>query len=291
MTIADLGPKVSVIVPFLNPGDFLREAIESVLAQTFQEWELILVDDGSTDQSTAIAKSYASSSGQITYLEHHGHVNKGMPASRNLGINNSCGRYVAQLDSDDLWQKNFLEEFVSILDHYPSVAMTFGPMKVWFSWSRAQGVSSDRIQSFSFRPDKIISPPSFVPLLLTGRNDPQGSVIRRSVLEEVGLYEESLEMCEDWALFVKIALKHDIFPLSKCHYWYRQHQAQFCSQRHHSGRFHREFLPFIAWLKSYLASVGCDDPDVLSAVSRLIWRNRFRRAGESVWRTLNKFGL
>ena len=272
---------VSVIIPFLNPGDFLIESIESVAAQTYSSWELLLVDDGSTDSSTHIAKSFAENSGgQIRYLEHPGHGNRGMPASRNLGILNSRGLYVANLDADDTWDETFLEEFVAVLDSNRSVAMTFGPMKVWASWSRTKNDSSDWVQSFTFAPNEVIHPPRFVPLLLTGRNDPQGVVFRRAVLHDVGLYEESIDMCEDWALFVKIALKHDIMPLENCHYRYRQHPAQFCRQRIIAGTFHHDFLPFLRWLTRYLETVSCDDRSVWAAVSRLTWRNRFLRARE-----------
>jgi glycosyltransferase involved in cell wall biosynthesis len=273
-------PRVSIIVPFLNPGGFLQDAIDSVLSQTYESWELLLVDDGSTDQSTRVAKMISGNSGgRIRYLEHPGHANRGMPASRNMGIINSRGVYIANLDADDTWDETFLAEFVSLLDGNPSVAMTFGPMKVWSSWSDAED-SQDWIQSFSFLPNKIIHPPAFLPLMLTGRNDPQGCVFRRTILDEVGLYEESLEMCEDWALFVKIALKYEILPIGTCHYRYRQHPGQFCRQRHFAGSFHREFLPFLHWLRDYLKTTSCNDREVLAAVSKFAWRNRYLRVRE-----------
>lgn len=285
---ANANPRVSVIIPFFNPGNFLREAVESVVAQTYRSWELILVDDGSTDHSTSIAKAFAAASeGCIRYLEHPGHANRGMPASRNFGIISSCGAYVANLDADDWWEAGFLDELVSVLDSNPSVAMTFGPMKVWGGWSEREK-RADWVQSFTFVPNKIIQPPSFIPLLLTGRNDPQGCVFRREILDEVGLYEESLEMCEDWALFIKIALKNEIMPIGNCLYRYRQHPGQFCRQRHVAGSFHRDFLPFISWLRHYLESVSCEDRGVWVAVRRLAWRNRILRAREVIISTLRR---
>src|SRR5687768_14229125 len=80
-------PTVSVIIIFLNAGPFIEEAIASVFAQTFADWELILVDDGSTDESTAIAQQYASlRPEQVRHYEHKDHLNQGMSASRNRGI-------------------------------------------------------------------------------------------------------------------------------------------------------------------------------------------------------------
>jgi glycosyltransferase involved in cell wall biosynthesis len=85
-------PLVSVVVIFLNAADFIEEAIESVIAQTFADWELLLVDDGSTDASTGIAKAYAARHpGRVFYLTHEGRENRGMSASRNLGHSARAG--------------------------------------------------------------------------------------------------------------------------------------------------------------------------------------------------------
>lgn len=85
-------PLVSVITIFLNAGKFIQEAIESVFAQTYGKWELLLVDDGSTDGSTEIALGYAKQyPKRVRYLEHNGHRNRGMSASRNLGISDAGG--------------------------------------------------------------------------------------------------------------------------------------------------------------------------------------------------------
>ena len=93
-------PCVSVITIFLNAERFLAEAIESVLAQSFDNLELILVDDGSTDSSTDIAKRYAGRHEfRIRYLEHPGHANRGMSASRNLGISSATGDFIAFIDA------------------------------------------------------------------------------------------------------------------------------------------------------------------------------------------------
>src|SRR6266508_1759684 len=97
-------PLVSVVIIFWNADRFLREAIESVFAQAHTKWELLLVDDGSTDRSTEIARTYAHRyPGTVHYFEHHDHQNRGMSASRNLGIRNAQGKYIAFLDADDVW--------------------------------------------------------------------------------------------------------------------------------------------------------------------------------------------
>src|ERR1700742_2903638 len=98
-----MNPSVSVIIIFLNPGArFLREAVDSVFAQTHGDWELLLCDDGSTDDASAYARELAKQHpGRVTYLEHPGHENRGMSAARNLGLRHASGEFVAWLDADD----------------------------------------------------------------------------------------------------------------------------------------------------------------------------------------------
>src|SRR5262249_43659184 len=115
---------VTVIVIFLDEARFIREAIDSVFAQTHQQWELLLVDDGSRDQSSGIARSIADQHPEkIWYLEHAGHQNLGMSASRNLGIRHAKGKYIAFLDADDVWWPVKLEQQLAILRAYPSAEM------------------------------------------------------------------------------------------------------------------------------------------------------------------------
>ena len=93
---------VSVIVCFLNEERFLAEAVQSVLGQTFADWELLLVDDGSCDASSVIARQLAATDpGRFDYIEHADHRNLGLSASRNAGIRRARGRYIAFLDADD----------------------------------------------------------------------------------------------------------------------------------------------------------------------------------------------
>src|SRR5829696_6383893 len=128
---------VSCIVNFLNTEEFLGEAIESVLAQTHDNLELLLVDDGSSDGSTRIALGYAEGFPEkVRYLEHTGHENRGAAASRNLGIDQARGKYIALLDSDDTWLENKLEEQVAILESHPEAGMVYGQSQYWHSWTK-----------------------------------------------------------------------------------------------------------------------------------------------------------
>src|SRR6266699_1417076 len=106
---------VSVIISFLNAEKFLEEAIDSVFRQTWGGWELLLVDDGSSDASTGIALRCArENERKVRYLEHARHQNLGQAASRNVAISHSAGELIAILDSDDVWLPCKLEQQVAL---------------------------------------------------------------------------------------------------------------------------------------------------------------------------------
>ena len=129
-------PRVSTIVIFLDAKRFFEEAIESIIGQDYADWELLLVDDGSADGTADIARRYAEVDPlRIRYLTHPGRENRGMSASRNLGIREARGEYVAFLDADDAWLPGKLAQQVAILDSYPNAAMVYGPTLRWYSWN------------------------------------------------------------------------------------------------------------------------------------------------------------
>ncbi|MHC5025059.1 MAG: glycosyltransferase family 2 protein, partial [Planctomycetota bacterium] len=121
-------PRVSIVMIVLNGERFLEDALRSVVAQTTDDWEIVIVDDGSTDGTAAIAGRYVSEDGDRFRLAHHeGHVNRGMSASRNLGIRLGRGDYVTFLDHDDAMLPGKLEAQAGLLDAHPEVGAVTGP--------------------------------------------------------------------------------------------------------------------------------------------------------------------
>lgn len=130
-------PFVSVIVIFYNAQQFLGEAVASIFQQTYKNWELILVDDGSTDRSTTIAQAYAHQfPKKIRYLDHKSHQNQGMSMSRNLGIRHANGDLIGFLDADDVWLPYKLEQQIELLNHHPEAGMIYGRLLFWYSWDK-----------------------------------------------------------------------------------------------------------------------------------------------------------
>lgn len=117
-------PLVSVVIPCLNAEQHLIKAVESVLTQTYENWELIIIDDGSEDSTYKIAHSFVKQyPHRISVLYHQGHANLGVSASRNLGILESKGKYLTFLDADDFWAKDKLEKQVCAFEKTPDVTL------------------------------------------------------------------------------------------------------------------------------------------------------------------------
>src|SRR5690348_13077254 len=154
-------PLVSVIIIFLDAEKFIREAIESVFAQNCADWELLLIDDGSTDASTAIARQYEErDSRRVRYLTHEGRQNRGMSASRNLGLSRTHGEHILFLDADDVLVPHALAEQLAILGTHRDVAMVYGPIKWWYSWTgRREDQDRDFVERLGVQPNMVIRPP------------------------------------------------------------------------------------------------------------------------------------
>lgn len=112
--------KVSIITPCYNGAQYIAETIESVQAQTYRDWEMIIIDDGSSDDSERIVKAFTKTDDRIRLISQE---NLGSAAARNNGIRNSTGQYIALLDADDLWEPNFLEEQIKFIKDKAAVCV------------------------------------------------------------------------------------------------------------------------------------------------------------------------
>lgn len=268
---------VSVIVIFFNASDFLQAAIESVLAQTYEHWELLLVDDGSTDGSTDVAMSFASENpARIKYFEHDGHQNLGMSAARNLGIRKAKGDYIAFLDADDYWLPDKLDVQTRILDSQPEAGMLFGSTKYWFSWTgRLEDSQRDYVPSLRVRTHTLFQPPLLLPLFIEGKAEVPCTcsiLVRRIIAEKIGGFEDSFRgMYEDQAFYAKICLCTPVLATDDCLAWYRQHSKSSYSTALHSGQTHVLRYRFLKWLETHCHEKRVQDKSVWEAVRRQLW--------------------
>jgi glycosyltransferase involved in cell wall biosynthesis len=287
-------PLVSVVLIFWNAAAFLREAIESVLAQSYPCRELLLVDDGSTDGSTGIARQFAAHDpGQVRYLEHAGHANLGMSASRNLGIRQAQGSYVAFLDADDVWFSRALEDQVAILQAHPAAAMVYGPIQWWYSWTgKPEDGGRDHVERLGVPADSVIDPPRLLPLFLRDKAAvPSGVLVRRGVVESVGGFEDQFRgEYEDQVFCAKICLEAPVFAAGRCWYRYRQHPESCVLRGQQTGETHAARLRFLNWLGGYLTERKVRDRALWRALELELWRYRHPRRYLWLRRSENALG-
>jgi glycosyltransferase involved in cell wall biosynthesis len=261
-------PRVSVVLIFLNEERFIEEAVQSVRDQTLTDWELVLVDDGSSDGSTSIARDLAAQDERIRYVEHPGHANRGMAASRNFGVTHTTAPYLAFLDGDDVWVADKLAEQVDLLESMPDVALVNGAVLTWWSWDPAS-TSPDVLHVIGGVPDRRIDPPEaalVVRPLGRGETGAVDLMVRRNVFEAVGGFEERFRgMFEDQSFLLKVYLRYPIYVSSRAWIFYRRHDAS-CVAQTTDTAYYRLQRVFLRWLEPHVEQLG--NPRVTAALRR-----------------------
>jgi len=188
-------PHVSVIIPTFNRGWILHEAIDSVLAQDYVNWELIVVDDGSTDNTAEILGGYRD---RLTVLAQH---NQGVSAARNRGIQAAAGELIAFLDSDDLWLPQKLSRQVEFFNDRRD-ALICQTEEIWIRNGRRVNPKV-RHQ----KPSGMIFERSLELCLVS----PSAVMIRPRLFDRVGFFDESLPACEDYDLWLRISWRYPVY--------------------------------------------------------------------------------
>lgn len=184
--------RVSVVIPLYNARDVIRHTIASVLAQTWKDYEIVVVDDGSTDGSGEVVRGIG---GHIRYVRQE---NAGVARARNRGIAESTGAAIALLDHDDLWHPMKLEKQVQVLERQPEVGMVITDVAHIDREGRPMGIIGS-----GYNPAE-----TFARLFVSGYvPTPSAALIRRSVLEEVGGFDESFNSAglDDHELWTRVA--------------------------------------------------------------------------------------
>jgi GT2 family glycosyltransferase len=278
-------PLVSVVTIFLDPGPYLLEAVASVRAQTVPDWELLLVDDGSTDGSSDVARALAAEDpGRIRRLTHPDGGNHGMSASRNLGVRHARGRFVAFLDADDVYLPDKLRTGLDLLERHPGAELAYGPMSLWFSWSgRPEDRSLDRVRATRAPLDRVIEPPALFVSYVRGLAPTPATcsvLLRRELFDRVGGFEETFRgMFEDQAFFCKVALHARCVVTDRPGDLYRQHPGSETARSLRSGHWHRSRpnparRAFLEWLADYAVRHGMSDGGAAAALRHELWPYR-----------------
>jgi glycosyltransferase involved in cell wall biosynthesis len=186
-------PAVTVIIPTFNRARFLAEAVDSVLSQDFQDLEIVVVDDGSTDETLDILQTYPS----VEVIRQH---RQGVSAARNAGIARAKGAFIAFLDSDDLWLPKKLSVQVDFFDHDLG-ALICQAEEIWIR---------NGVRVNPGRRHKKHSGMIFEPSLELCIVSPSAVMMKRRLFDEVGVFDETLPVCEDYDLWLRISCR---FPV------------------------------------------------------------------------------
>jgi glycosyltransferase involved in cell wall biosynthesis len=195
-------PKVDVIIPAYNAARYLPTAIESVIQQTFEDWRIVLVDDGSTDNTAEIVAPYRERLGKK--LEYIKQPNAGLPAARNTAIRNSTAEFLALLDADDVWMPCRLSESVKILTERPEAGLSYGLItcidvegRIVKTWSEGNPSHAEgRIATYIYMRKVELPCPTIT--------------FRRKCVDEVGPFDETMRATEDRDLWLRIALRYEV---------------------------------------------------------------------------------
>lgn len=186
-------PLVSVIIPAYNRGDVLSRTIESVLSQTFRDFELIIVDDGSTDNTKTVIYNLAKKDNRIKYIWQSN--SGGASAPKNTGFKQSCGKYIAYLDHDDEWFAEKLEKQIKKFEEDPTLGIVSCDVII-----SSQGKEKVlKMKPYKCPENLLLSPSKYV-------FSNSSAIIPRRVIEKVGERDQSLKTNEDHDMFFRIAL-------------------------------------------------------------------------------------
>lgn len=186
-------PRVSVLLPVYNAQPYLVEAVESVLGQTYEDFEVLLVDDGSTDGSGAICDAFAARDARVRVLRHPGGVNRGLVASLNLGLDEACGEFIARMDADDRCYPERFAKQVAFLDANPAIGVlgTAADSFDGTDWSVWGGSESPEMTRWGL----LFTTPMVHPSVM----------MRRDVIGVVGGYNPAYPHLEDYKFFYDLS--------------------------------------------------------------------------------------
>ena len=272
-------PAVSVILPLYDGEAFISETVASVLAQTMRDFELLIVDDGSRDGGLQIAREWAARDGRVRVLQHPGGVNRGVSATRNLGVGEARGAYFAFIDADDVWPEGKLAHQLAVFAQHPEVGLVGGAALYWDSWRGGE----DQLIVAGHRPDAVIPPfeaSCFTyPLGTAQAPCPSTLMIRRALFERIGGFEARFEgiyqLYEDQALLSKCYAEAPVYMASETYCLYRQHDSSIVASVIGDGRYHEVRRFFLDWFQGYLASRNIRD----ARLERRLWRARLPYRG------------
>lgn len=200
--MTDTTPLVSVILPTYNCANFLPASIGSILSQTYHSYEIIVIDDGSTDNTKEVLVPFIQ---RITYINLE--QNKGLPAARNVGIRSAQGKYIAFIDADDLWMPEKLQTDIEYFGKYQDAGMVYSlHTNIDAEGCVLDGALKKRLPAGNIF-NQLFSEQNFIIA--------SSVIVRKEVFETTGLFDEQLFNCQDWDMWLRIAFYFKVAGINK----------------------------------------------------------------------------
>ena len=203
--------RVSAVITAYNSEAFIAEAIRSILQQSRAVDEIVVVDDGSTDNTRQVVAEFADQG--IKYIQQH---NVGAGAARNRGIRETSGEYIAFLDADDMWLEDKTKLQVEYLNSHSRVGMVSGFARWWNTAKDTVRISGEKLESMSKLRREI--------LVHNMLGNPSMVMLRRSTLAEVGLFDEQIRWGQDWDLWIRLVERYEAAMIPEPVATYRWHR-------------------------------------------------------------------
>jgi glycosyltransferase involved in cell wall biosynthesis len=264
-------PAVSVITPYLSADRFLGEAIDSVRAQSFDEWELLLIDDGSSDRSREIADAAAAEDPRIQSLARPLERIAGAASARNWGVEQARGDYLVFLDADDRFLAGKLATEHALMQEHPDAGVVCGGTIWWHpghdsrNWSdEARGLRPGLYPGSTLLNRFILLQRFHVPCLCA-------VMVRRTALPSPAAFETAFALYEDQSLLAKLALTSPVYIGRHLTALYRQHSESTSSRAEQQGDYarvgpHGARAEFLHWLRRHVEESPANDSEIAEAL-------------------------
>lgn len=248
--------KISIITASYNYEDYIKEAIDSVLQQSYSDWELIIVDDGSEDKSLEVINAYSQKDKRIKVFTHENNINKGLAETIKLGLSNATGEYVAFLESDDIWVHNYLEEKIKIIQKYSEIGLIFNSVKMFGD----NDTISEYDKYFELSKkilNKLKFPRNIFNFMLLSNFIPTFScvMVKKDILDSCK-FETLYSPWLDWALWLQIAYKSPFYYIPKDLTKWRMHKKSYINTSSKKKNNNAVLLKFIQ-------NIFEDEPNIL----------------------------
>ena len=218
---------VSIIIPTFNYGKFLTDTLQSVKNQSYKDWECIVIDDGSMDNTRDVVNNFVVSDNRFKYIYQ---ANEGVSSARNAGIKESVGHFIQFLDGDDLLQEDKIKSQVDAFTNYPNIDIVYNEVRFFDDGNQAQlrtSLNGDKpdnwMPKLSTKGTEIVKQFSKINFLVM--NSP---LTKKSVFTKVGFFDESMKALEDWDFWMRCAL-------GNCYFYFNEQKNSLALVRVHKG--------------------------------------------------------